>query len=73
MGICPYDCDNKTEFGYCKTTGCINPIYQNKQCWEIFQLITIPAVSSPCFRCPNNPINGGSGICFCTLGTPIVY
>lgn len=24
--------------------------------------------SSPCRTCSNNPANGGSGICFCTLG-----
>ena len=29
--ICPYICDNKTEYGYCKTTACINPQY-NKLC-----------------------------------------
>lgn len=23
---------------------------------------------SACLRCPNNPANGGSGICSCTLG-----
>lgn len=23
---------------------------------------------SPCDACSNNPKNGGSGICFCTLG-----
>lgn len=22
--LCPYDCANKTEYGYCKTTACIN-------------------------------------------------
>ena len=22
---CPYPCRNKTEYGYCKTSGCINP------------------------------------------------
>ena len=27
---------------------------------------------SPCDRCSNNPKNGGSGICFCTLGSPKV-
>ena len=70
---CPYSCMNKTEYGYCKTTACINPNYQNKQYGEIFQPITIPAVSSPCFGCPNSPINGGSGICHCILGTPKVY
>ena len=26
--------------------------------------------SHPCTKCPNNPINGGSGICNCTLGQP---
>ena len=25
--ICPYICYNKTEYGYCKTTACINPEY----------------------------------------------
>lgn len=24
----------------------------------------------PCLTCPNHPSNGGSGICFCTLGSP---
>ena len=37
VGPCPYDCFNKTEFGYCKTTGCINSnsVYNsvNKQVW----------------------------------------
>lgn len=25
-----------------------------------------------CFRCPSNPKNGGDGICFCTLGQPVI-
>lgn len=25
---------------------------------------------SPCVHCPNNPKNGGSGICHCILGQP---
>lgn len=29
--------------------------------------------SSPCDNCPNNSKNGGSGICNCTLGTPVIY
>ena len=34
---------------------------------------TSPAyVASPCQTCSNNPANGGSGICNCTLGTPKV-
>lgn len=26
--------------------------------------------SNPCHTCSNNPANGGSGICLCTLGLP---
>ena len=29
--------------------------------------------STPCEKCPSNPKNGGSGICFCTLGNPVIY
>lgn len=29
--------------------------------------------SSACDKCSNNPKNGGSGVCFCTLGTPVIY
>lgn len=28
--------------------------------------------SSPCEHCPNNPKNGGSGVCHCILGVPQV-
>lgn len=29
-GNCPYwDCSNRNELGYCKTTTCINPKYQS--------------------------------------------
>ena len=32
---------------------------------------TISAFEQPsCVNCSNNPKNGGSGICFCTLGQP---
>ena len=27
FGRCGNDCNNKTEFGYCKTTACTNPKY----------------------------------------------
>ena len=30
MNACPYVCNNKTEFGYCKTTVCINPMYNQQ-------------------------------------------
>ena len=29
--------------------------------------------SKPCDTCPNNPKNGGSGICFCILGQNVIY
>lgn len=28
---------------------------------------------SPCSKCNNNIKNGGSGICHCILGTPVIY
>ena len=28
---------------------------------------------SPCENCSNNHKNGGSGICHCTLATPVIY
>lgn len=28
--------------------------------------------SSACIHCSNHPKNGGSGICHCTLGTPVI-
>lgn len=30
MNTCPYVCNNKTKFGYCKTTVCINPMYNQQ-------------------------------------------
>ena len=68
LDLCPYQCDNKTEFGYCKTTWCINPKYQ-----MIVQYTNSNNnVPSPCANCPNHPQNGGSGICHCILGSPII-
>lgn len=66
IGLCPYDCFNKTEYGYCKTTGCINPVYQQ----IIFNNHSNNIFPASCVNCKNNPSNGGSGICNCTIGTP---
>lgn len=38
--ICPYICDNKTEYGYCKATACINPKY-NQICIISSQTLTL--------------------------------
>ena len=27
IGTCPHDCNNKTVYGYCKTTACIHPTH----------------------------------------------
>ena len=40
--------------------------------------VRIPFIGSttpvdPCRFCSNHPSNGGSGICHCTLGTPVIY
>lgn len=35
--------------------------------------INIAFCKNPCENCPNNPKNGGDGICFCILGQNIVY
>ena len=29
--------------------------------------------NNPCVHCPNNPQNGGSGICHCILGQQTIY
>lgn len=65
-GPCPFNCTNKNSFGYCQTTVCINPLYN-----QIFY--TENFTSCPCSNCPNNPANGGSGIYHCILGNPIKY
>ena len=30
-------------------------------------------VQQACKYCPNNPQNGGSGICYCILGASVTY
>jgi hypothetical protein len=29
--------------------------------------------NNTCINCPNNPKNGGSGVCQCILGTQVIY
>lgn len=31
-----------------------------------------PIIPSACINCSNHPSNGGSGICHCILGSPVV-
>ena len=67
-GPCPFNCSNKNELGYCLTTGCINPNYN-----YLYFTPQFYDYSNPCQCCSNNPKNGGSGICHCILGNPIIY
>ena len=66
---CPYPCNNKTELGYCRTTGCINPHYQ----YIIFYNHCNNTIPAPCQKCSNHPMNGGTGFCNCTLGLGTIY
>ena len=43
-----------------------NDIYPVTQ-YKIPNILPVP---DPCKNCSNHPSNGGTGICFCTLGTP---
>ena len=65
-GCCPFDCTNKNSLGYCQTTACINPLYNQISYTQNF-------TSCPCLNCLNNPANGGSGICHCILGSQIKF
>ena len=38
-----------------------------------YQPSTTGYEANPCISCPNNPKNGGSGICNCILGSPKIY
>ena len=71
--VCPYDCENKTELGYCKTTACINPAFNQKMYNFDYNNFNYVNYQSPCMNCSNNPVNGGSGICHCILGNLVIY
>lgn len=49
----------------------------NQDIWEVLEAIEsyerikqLRQIPPACRNCPNHPINGGSGICHCTLGMP---
>lgn len=41
--------------------------------WPYQTTTTFTNVPPACRDCPNHPSNGGSGICFCTLGQQTFY
>lgn len=60
---------------FLKKEGIVSMLEELKHYRFLFSPVSNPDVSgerpySVCESCSNNPKNGGSGICFCTLGTP---
>ena len=42
--------------------------------WDTIELVGKKNNFNPtCDSCPNNPQNGGSGICHCILGQQVIY
>lgn len=50
--VCPYPCQNKTEYGYCKTTGCINPKFDRTRTFTSYDPIEIARQYAPKFDKP---------------------
>lgn len=50
--ICPYPCQNKTEYGHCKTTGCINPEFDRTRTFTWYDPIEIARQYAPKFDKP---------------------
>ena len=49
---CPYPCRNKTEYGHCKTTGCINPKFDRTRTFTWYDPIEIARQYAPKFDKP---------------------
>lgn len=51
--------------------------YSDNKTFEIREVPYQPSdtgyEANPCANCPNNPKNGGSGICHCIIGLPKIY
>lgn len=46
-------------------------MFEPKRQYKALQMVDVrheTAVNPACQKCSNHPVNGGSGICFCTLG-----
>ena len=60
---------------FLKKEGIVSMLEELKHYRFLFSPVSNSDVSverpyTACESCSNNPKNGGSGICFCTLGTP---
>lgn len=74
--VCPV-CGSPLEYYALNCMPPINGVKCTKCEWkreerEAVQYLPYPKREiSPCDNCPNHPANGGSGVCFCTLGSPV--
>ena len=64
-----------SQSSFLKKEGIVSMLEELKHYRFLFSPASNPDVSGErpynvCESCSNNPKNGGSGICFCTLGTP---
>jgi hypothetical protein len=77
-----YDCPDCERTDSCE--GCHRVILKNAvtttttpygyKMWEDYRKANdFNCVPDTCKRCSNHPINGGSGICHCTLGSATIY
>ena len=72
----PKDCLYRLPCGTCMMIKAVCPHVSNNVIPDVIYKSPLtyqmkdftPDIPDSCIRCPNHPINGGSGICNCTLG-----
>lgn len=64
-------CKNLLPNGVCRKTGklCEDALPSNVPEPELPNWLSPENIPSACRGCSNHPSNGGTGICFCTLGS----
>ena len=60
---CPYPCRNKTEYGYCKTTVCINPKFDRTRTFTWYDPIEIAPIIEAEPRKHGRWIDRGKDMC----------
>lgn len=63
-------CENCTRYQMYNRT---NDINEYNPWWHYQATTTFTSIPPACRNCPNHPSNGGTGICFCTLGQQTFY
>lgn len=67
-------CELANNLGYCRISACAKPetfpkIPPTTTAIDAVLVETLKQIPEACKNCSNHPSNGGSGICFCTLGS----